>query len=50
MFDEIIPVVGFLFTQIGAIFVMMWNSGWMGVSLLCIPLVLWVVDIFFNIF
>lgn len=50
MFDSIVPVVTFLFSQVSSIFVMMWDSGWMGVALLCVPLILWVVDIFFQIF
>lgn len=50
MFADLMVIVDFLFGQAAAIFDMQWNAGWLGVILICVPLALWVVDIFNNIY
>jgi len=49
MFNDLLPVVEWLFSEISRLFSFVWSCGWIGVIVICLPLARKVVDIFRKI-
>lgn len=50
MFDDLIPVVNWIFEEATSLARIVWSSGWIGVCVIAIPLARKVVNIFKSIF
>lgn len=50
MFDDLMPVVTWIFEETRKLADFVWKSGWVGVAVICIPLARKVVNIFKSIF
>lgn len=51
MFAPLLPIVSWLFSEVTILTRFVWNNGgWLGVGLICIPLVSRVVNIFRKLF
>ena len=50
MFEEVAPVVTWIFSETSKLVSFVWGTGWIGVILICLPLAKRVVDIFKKLF
>lgn len=50
MFDELIPVVNWIFSEATKLARIVWASGWVGVCIIALPLARKVVNIFKSLF
>jgi len=50
MFDDLYPIVDWLFDQFVIASAEIWGLGWIGVSVICMPLIVLVFAIFKKIF
>lgn len=50
MFSDLYPIVDWLFSELAKLVAFVWSCGWIGVAVICLPLIARVIHIFKKLF